>query len=155
MLGCSCRGTCAGRSAWNSDTGTNPCQVLRPVGSQPLAPPSSPGNQHFRRGKGQYLPFPCVVGPRTWKENERKICAMTRESMPSSSSASPKDLTRILSAFPPVTNIALGLSSGGQGGKMCILVLENFKDFSSQWQGIFPGKAISFLGLVGSLIILK
>lgn len=38
---------------------------------------------------------------------------------------------------------------------MCILVLENFKGFSSQWQGIFPGKAISFLGLVGSLIILK
>lgn len=38
---------------------------------------------------------------------------------------------------------------------MSILVLESFKNFSSQWQGVFPGKAISFLGLVGSLIILK
>lgn len=100
MLGCSRRGTCAGQPAWNSDTGTNPCQVLRPAGNQPLAPPPSPENQHFGRGKGPYLLFLCVVSPRKWKENERKSRAMTRKSIPSSSSPSPKALRRILFCLP-------------------------------------------------------
>lgn len=69
MLGCSRESTCAGQSAWNSDTWTNPCQVLGLGGHQPSGPPFSPENQHFGRGKGQRLLLLCVVSP----ENERKM----------------------------------------------------------------------------------